>query len=90
MLKVSAIKIEQYRKIVESLSQLSSDITCLAENEDITIARVKLSKLESLINSSHHELDRLTHQLENFYLNNITHDPLEHSFKKVDELYSNN
>ena len=86
---MSVIKIEEYKKIVESLSQLSSDIACLAENEDIIIAKVKLSKLENLINSSHHELDRLTHQLENFYLNNITQDPLKDEFKRVDEIYGN-
>ena len=79
---------EQYSKIVESLSLLSSDISCLAENEDIVIAKVKLSKMENLINSTHHELDRLTNQLKNFYLSNFTHDPLENEFKRVDEVYS--
>ncbi len=81
------IKIEEYKKIVETMSQLSTDLLCLAENEDIIIAKVKLTKLESLISSSHHELNKLTYQLEKFYLGNITHDPLKDSFKKVDEMY---
>ena len=45
------IKIEEYKKIVETMSQLSTDLLCLAENEDIIIAKVKLTKLVLVIMS---------------------------------------